>query len=102
MFDESQLSGDFYVDGGGEVLLPLAGSVRISGLTLAEAQELIQKQFANGVLVRPAVSVRIKEYRPIFVTGDVRRPGSYRFMFGESVKAAIATAGGEGRPSRNL
>lgn len=97
VFDESQLSGDFYVDGGGEVLLPLAGSVRISGLTLAEAQELIQKQFANGVLVRPSVSVRIKEYRPIFVTGDVKRPGSYRFMFGESVKAAIATAGGEGQ-----
>ena len=97
VFDESQLSGDFYVDGGGEVLLPLAGSVRISGLTLAEAQELIQKQFANGVLVRPSISVRIKEYRPIFVTGDVKRPGSYRFMFGEPVKAAIATAGGEGQ-----
>ena len=78
MFDEPQLSGDFIVDGGGEVLLPLAGSVRISGLTLAEAQELIQKQFADGVLVRPAVSVRIKEYRPIFVTGVVKRPGSYR------------------------
>jgi polysaccharide export outer membrane protein len=96
VFDETQLSGDFYVDGGGEVLLPLAGSVRLSGLTLPEAQEVIQKKFADGVLVQPAVSVRIKQYRPIFVTGDVKRPGSYRFMFGESVKAAIATAGGEG------
>ena len=96
VFDESQLSGDFYVDGGGAVLLPLAGSVTISGLTLPEAQDLIQKKFAEGVLVHPAVSVRIKQYRPIFVTGDVKRPGSYRFMFGESVKAAIATAGGEG------
>ena len=97
VFDEPQLSGDFFIDGGGEVLLPVAGSVRISGLTLAEAQELIQKQFADGVLVRPAVSVRIKEYRPIFVTGGVKRPGSYRFIFGESVKAAIATAGGLGQ-----
>jgi polysaccharide export outer membrane protein len=97
VFDEPQLSGEFFIDGGGDVLLPLAGSVRLSGLTLAEAQELIRKQFANGVLVQPAVSVRIKEYRPIFVTGDVKRPGSYRFMFGVSVKAAIATAGGEGQ-----
>jgi polysaccharide export outer membrane protein len=31
VFDEPQLSGDFFVDGGGEVLLPLAGSVRVSG-----------------------------------------------------------------------
>ena len=97
VFDERQLSGDFFIDGGGEILLPLAGSVRVSGLTLAEAQELIQKQFADGVLVRPVVSVRIREFRPIFVTGEVKRPGSYRFMFGETVKAAIATAGGLGR-----
>ena len=97
VFDEPQLSGDFFIDGGGEILLPVAGSVRISGLTLAEAQELIQKQFADGVLLRPAVSVRIKEYRPIFVTGEVKRPGSYKFMLGESVEAAIATAGGEGQ-----
>ena len=102
VFDEPQLSGEFYVDGGGDVLLPLAGSVKLTGLTLAEAQELIQKQFANGVLVHPAVSVRIKEYRPIFVTGDVKKPGSYRFMFGESVKAAIATAGGEGAATERL
>jgi len=97
VYDEPQLSGDVFIDGGGEVLLPVAGSVRISGLTLAEAQALIQKQFAEGVLVRPAVSVRIKEYRPIFVTGAVKRPGSYRYIFGESVKAAIATAGGVGQ-----
>ena len=97
VYDEPQLSGDFFIDGGGEVLLPIAGSVRVSGLTLAEAQELIQKQFADGVLVRPAVSVRLKEYRPIFVTGVVKRPGSYRFILGESVKAAIAAAGGVGQ-----
>ena len=97
VFDQPQLSGDFFIDGGGELLLPVAGSVNVSGLTLAEAQESIQKKLADGVLVRPSVSVRIKEYRPIFVTGDVKRPGSYRFIFGESVKAAIATAGGEGQ-----
>ena len=96
VFGEPQLSGDFIIDGGGEVLLPLAGSVKIIGLTLAGARELIQKQFADGVLVRPAVSVRIKEFRPIFVTGHVRRAGSYPFMLGETVKAAIATGGGVG------
>ena len=89
VFDEPQLSGDFFIDGGGEVLLPLAGSVRISGLTLAEAQALIQKQFADGVLTRPAVSLRIKAYRPLFVAGVVKRPGSYRFMLGESSRRRL-------------
>ena len=96
VFDQPQLSGDFIVDGGGGVLLPLVGSVSVEGLTLPEAQQLIQDRLADGVLVQPAVSVRIKEYRPIFVTGSVRKPGSYNFILGETVKAAIATAGGEG------
>ena len=96
VFDQPQLSGDFIIDGGGAILLPLAGSVSLSGLTLADAQQLIQEKFADGVLVQPAVSVRITQYRPIFVTGSVRKPGSYNFILGESVKAAIATAGGKG------
>ena len=49
-------------------------------------------------LIQPAVSVRINDYRPIFVTGNVRKPGSYRFIINQSVKAAIAAAGGEGDP----
>jgi polysaccharide export outer membrane protein len=98
VFDQPQLSGEFIIDGGGGILLPLAGGVSLKGLTLADAQKLIQDRFADGVLVQPAVSVRITEYRPIFVTGSVRKPGSYSFMLGESVKAAIATAGGEGQP----
>ena len=97
VFDERQLSGDFFIDGGGEVLLPVAGSVKISGLTLIEAQEVIRKKFADGVLAQPAVNVRIEEYRPIFVTGQVKKAGRYPYMLGETVKAAIATAGGEGQ-----
>jgi polysaccharide export outer membrane protein len=98
VYDQAQLSGEFIIDGGGGILLPLAGPVSLSGLTLAEAQQLIQDRFADGVLVQPAVSVRITDYRPIFVTGNVRKPGSYNFIFGQSVKAAVAAAGGEGEP----
>ena len=98
VYDQPQLSGEFIIDGGGGILLPLAGVVSLSGLTLAEAQQLIQERFADGVLVQPAVSVRITDYRPIFVTGNVRKPGSYTFTISQSVKAAIAAAGGEGVP----
>ena len=98
VYDQPQLSGEFIIDGGGGLLLPLAGPVSLSGLTLVEAQKLIQDRFADGVLVKPGVSIRIKEYRPIFVTGSVRRPGSYPFIMRESVKAALASAGGKGQP----
>jgi polysaccharide export outer membrane protein len=102
VFDQEQLSGNFIVGGSGEIMLPLAGKVNVAGLTVAEAQQVIQERFADGVLAQPVVSVHLPEYRPIFVGGDVRRPGSYRFMFGASVKAAIATAGGEGSANEQL
>jgi polysaccharide export outer membrane protein len=97
VYDQPQLSGEFIVDGGGGLVLPLAGAVNLAGLTLAEAQQLISERFADGVLVQPDVNVRIIEHRPIFVTGDVKKPGSYPFILGASVKAAIATAGGKGQ-----
>jgi polysaccharide export outer membrane protein len=98
VYDQPQLSGDFIIDGGGGIVLPIIGSVSLKGLTLANAQQLIQQRLADGVLVQPAVSVGIKDHRPIFVTGNVRKPGSYPFIIGQSVKAAIAAAGGEGEP----
>jgi len=98
VYEEPELSGKFIVDGGGGIVLPLIGSVSLKGLTIAEAQTLIQNRLADGVLVQPAVNLRLTEYRPVFVTGRVRNPGSYILIPGESVKAAIAAAGGKGHP----
>ena len=98
VFDQPQLSGDFTVNGDGQILLPLVGVVKVDSLSLTEAQQRIQEQFADGILVHPVVSIRVTEYRPIFVTGYVRKPGNYPFVFGVSVKAAIAIAGGAGEP----
>ena len=96
VFDQKDLSGDFVIDSAGDIMLPLAGTAKVGGLTLGEAQELIEKRLSEGILVHPTVSVRIAEFRAIFVTGYVRKPGNYPFISGMSVKAAIATAGGEG------
>ena len=99
VFDEAQLSGDFVVNGSGELLLPLAGAIDVGGLSLAEAQERIQERLADGILVQPSVSLRITEYKPVFIFGNVKKAGSYPFQFGQSVRAAIASAGGQGRLS---
>jgi polysaccharide export outer membrane protein len=99
VFGQTDLSGDFVVDGAGRILLPIVGQVSVGELTVAEAQERIQRSFADGVLVQPTVAARIAEYRPVFIAGDVRTPGSYPFRFGQSVRTAIAMAGGHGRPT---
>ena len=97
VFDEPQLSGNFVVGGSGELLLPLAGAIDVAGLTLAEAQERVQKRLADGILVSPTVSLHVAGYRPFYIFGNVKKPGSYSFQFGQSVRAALARAGGQGR-----
>jgi polysaccharide biosynthesis/export protein len=92
----------------GEVSLPPAGRIRIVGMNIAEAQAAIRKlvtarplrqKFADGrenltVVAADDVSVSISEYRPVYVTGDVAKPGELVFRPGLTVRQAIALAGG--------
>lgn len=54
VFGNADLSGDFAIDGSGQILLPLVGSVTVGDLTAIEAQQLIQSRLADGILVKPA------------------------------------------------
>jgi polysaccharide biosynthesis/export protein len=98
VFGQGELSGDFVIDGDGEILLPVVGPVVVGELSAAQAQQAVFDRLSDGVLAKPTVSLRVSEYRPIMVVGDVKTPGSYAFRFGLSVKAAMAIAGGEGQP----
>ena len=91
-----------------EVSLPPAGRVRIAGMTIAEAQSAIRKlvtarplrqRFQDGrdsliVIAAEDVNVAIAEYRPVYVMGDVAKPGELAFRPGLTVRQAIALAGG--------
>ncbi|OAP40023.1 hypothetical protein AU381_10825 [Sinorhizobium glycinis] len=92
----------------GEVNLPLVGEVRVSGLSVDEAQEMLagglaNKQYrqatADGSEISHLVQVdqvvvSVAEYRPIYVFGDVTRPGEYVFRPSMTVRHAVAVAGG--------
>ena len=46
------------------------------------------------LLRNPSVSVEVVTYRPIFVLGEVNRPGQYPYQPGMTVVTAAAVAGG--------
>lgn len=94
VFNEKDLSGDFDVNDQGLVALPLIGQVKIGGMSLNEAQELITTKYAKDYLVNPRVNVEVLNYRPFFILGEVKSPGSYPYVSGMSVVNAIALAGG--------
>lgn len=93
------LGGDFEVLDDGTVMLPLLGPVPVgnkgpSGLASDIAARLQDK---IGLVQAPATTVSILDYPPIYVVGDVKTPGEYRFRDGLTVLQSLAMAGGETR-----
>lgn len=96
VFGQPELSGDFLVDGVGNIQMPIVGAIAVAKSTIDACRRSIEARLADGVLRKPGVSVRVGELRPIFVLGDVRAAGSYPFRFGLSPLSALALAGGVG------
>ena len=94
VFGETNLTGEFAVDGAGLVALPLLGAVKASGLTAPQFSSVITRQLADGYIKDPRVSVEVLTYRPFYILGEVAKPGEYPFQSGLTLLDAIATAGG--------
>jgi len=96
------------VDVDGRALFPLFGPVNASGLTISEihanVRELLptkvfRRRSEDGreypiILTPDEILVSIAEYRPIYVNGDVAKPGPQPYRPGLTVRQAIAMAGG--------
>jgi protein involved in polysaccharide export with SLBB domain len=94
IFNEKDLSGDFDVNDQGVVALPLIGQVSLVGKTISEAEAFITEKYGQNYLVNPRVNVEVLNYRPFFILGEVKSPGSYPFINGMTVVNAVALAGG--------
>lgn len=92
----------------GDVTLPLVGDVKIIGLTVPQVRSKLQEELTSKVYRRRSddgrevpvmvapdeISISIAEYRPVYVNGDVSKPGEQVFRPGMTVRQAIALAGG--------
>jgi protein involved in polysaccharide export with SLBB domain len=94
VFGETDLSGDFTIDGSGMLALPLIGQVRAAGYSAAQLEQAIGSALAQGYLKSPRVSVEVSTYRPFYIIGAVNRPGEYAYVNHMNALNAIALAGG--------
>jgi len=78
----------------GTIFYPSVGEIRINGTTLGELEKIITRGLRGRILVNPRVSVEINEYRPFFITGMVKSPGSFPYQPGLTVRKAASLAGG--------
>ena len=92
---DSKSLGVVRVDHQGNIRLPLAGRIQVSGLTV----ENLEKEIANrlsGIMNNPEVSVSVSEYRshPVSVLGAVRNPGVYQVTGPKTLFEVLSLAGG--------
>lgn len=94
-FGEQQLTGDFRVSDSGLIAVPLLGPIKASGLTSRQLGEVIAAELKRRKLFQdPSVTVEITDYRPIFILGEINKPGQYPYQPGMTVLTAVAIAGG--------
>ena len=95
VYRQKEMSGDYRVAPDGSINFPLVGHVVVEGLTSSQVAELLTEKLST-YLKRPYVSVYIKEFnsKKIFVFGEVKKPGTFRYEDDMSVIQAITMAGG--------
>jgi protein involved in polysaccharide export with SLBB domain len=92
---EKDFSGQFTVDADGTVLVPIAGPVTLAGLSLGDAAAAYGAKLRDGQILRsPKVKIEAVGVRPIFVLGEVNRPGQYAYAAGLTLRGAIKLAEG--------
>lgn len=78
----------------GNINYPFMGDIKVVGMTAARLEHVIYTGLKGDYLINPSVSVTILEYRPFFIDGEIKKPGSYPYQPGLSVDKAVVIAGG--------
>jgi polysaccharide export outer membrane protein len=95
VYDHKDLETKVRISEDGKITFPLLGQLSVSGLTVQQLERKITSLLANGYIVDPHVGVFVEEFRVVvYVTGEVKKPGSYPYEEGMTVIKALSLAGG--------
>lgn len=94
VFNQEDLSGEYTINGAGQISLPLIGAVNTKDLTVKQVEQGIADKLKPDYLLNPRVSVQVLNYRPFYILGEVKEPKSYPYVDGMTYLNAVAIAGG--------
>lgn len=99
-YEWAAFSGEFTVEAGGLLSLPLIGEIEAAGRTTEEIAAVIGERLQRkaGLTQRPDASVEVSQFRSIYVLGQVDKPGAYPYRPRLTVLQAVSLAGGFYRP----
>jgi polysaccharide export outer membrane protein len=83
------------IEASGQFSMPLIGDIDAAGLPLSELRTKLRDLLIQKNIVRnPDVTIDVVEYRPVYIAGDVVKPGAYPYRPGMTVRDAAALAEG--------
>ncbi|MDP1665726.1 MAG: polysaccharide biosynthesis/export family protein [Methylobacter sp.] len=94
VFNQEDLSGEYTINGAGQISLPLIGDVNAKDLTVKQVEQGIADKLKPDYLLNPRVSAQVLNYRPFYILGEVKEPKSYPYVDGMTYLNAVAIAGG--------
>ncbi len=94
VFNQADLTGEYTLDANGRFTMHLIGKVKAKGLTPTELEAQLVSMLKPDYLVNPRVSVRVQNFRPFYIIGEVKSPSSYAYVNGMTYLTAVAIAGG--------
>jgi polysaccharide export outer membrane protein len=97
VYNVPELSTKSRLGNNGDVYLPLIDYVHLAGLTVEEAQALVEKRLSDGGFVKnPHVSLNVDQSasQGISLLGEVSRPGVYPVIGEPRLLDVVSAAGG--------
>jgi protein involved in polysaccharide export with SLBB domain len=95
VYNEDTLSGEYEVDGTGNLSIQLIGTIAAAGRSVPDVIRLITDRLkGGGYMLNPSVAMEVLNYRPFYVIGEVKAPGKYAYVSDMTVLNAVALAGG--------
>ena len=96
------------IDVDGQAYFPVLGQMKAAGMSLPELRDKVRELLPSKVFRRRTqegrdypvivaadeVNIDVAQYRPVYLDGDVAKPGAQAYRPGLTVRQAIALAGG--------
>jgi protein involved in polysaccharide export with SLBB domain len=93
-YQRLDLSGEYEVEPGGTISIPVLGSVELAGQSTDSARAKLLIAVSKTMGHAGNVTVTIVQRPPVYITGGVRSPGAYPYRAGMIAIQAVALAGG--------
>lgn len=94
LIERSEITGTYIVQEDGFIFLPLVGGIEAMGVTGGGLQQGIAERFQRELGAHVTVAIQLVEREPVYVTGDLPQPGTFRYSPGMTVLHALALSGG--------